>query len=167
MEDSAQASWEGTLRKGKGRIATRDASLGGPEYSYSTRFEQATGTNPEQLLSAALASCYTMALTFELEKNGLKNEGVNADATAILGREGEQLDIIRLKLKTYARVPDITPQRFEEIAQAAKEHCPMARALKAPVELETILVHGEEPQQVSGITVSKDPDQRPEDVAAG
>lgn len=123
----AKAGWDGGLKDGKGVI-----SFGGRfehPYSFGTRFEEAPGTNPEELIGGALAGCYSMALSAELGKAGLSPKRVQTEAEVKIEKVGEGFTITRITLHTQAEVPGAEEKRFLEIAEATKKGCPVSRAL--------------------------------------
>ncbi|MDX1992715.1 MAG: OsmC family protein [bacterium] len=125
---SAEAVWEGTLKEGKGSLKLSSGAFDGA-YSFSSRFEEGTGTNPEELIAAAEAGCFTMALGAALERAGFPVERLHTDAKVHLERVNEQLSITRIDLVTEGRVPNLDDTQFQEQAQAAKQNCIISRAL--------------------------------------
>lgn len=123
---SAKAVWKGDLKEGKGT-----ASFGGFEgaYSFPSRFEEGPGTNPEEMIGAALASCFSMALSANLGKAGFSPDEVRTEAQVHLDKAGDGFEISRIELTTEARVPGIDDGAFQEQAQKAKEGCPVSKAL--------------------------------------
>lgn len=137
---SANATWNGGLKGGTGRMALGSGAFQGG-FSFSTRFEEEPGTNPEELIGAALAGCFSMALSGQLEKAGHPPKRVSTSAKVIL----EMLDggptITRIELTTEADVPGIDESTFQETAEGAKKNCPVSRALAVPeIVLEASLV---------------------------
>ena len=124
----AQAIWEGTLSDGKGRM--QFGSFDGA-FSYASRFEEGEGTNPEELLGAAHAGCFSMALSSGLGKDGFSPQRVSTRATVHLGRVDGKARITRIDLETEAEVPEISAEQFQEIAEATKTGCPVSAALAA------------------------------------
>lgn len=129
----ASAMWEGGLKDGKGSFSGQ-TGLGGA-YNFSSRFEEGGGSNPEELLAAAHASCYSMALGGALEKNGTPATRVETTAHCTVEKVGDGFTITRMKLDVRASVPNVDPAKFEEIARATKDGCPVSRALKAIPEV--------------------------------
>lgn len=127
-ERSAKASWKGTLKDGKGTMSLGSGSFDGA-FSFGTRMGDEPGTNPEELVGAALAGCFTMALNATLEKQGFKADGVNTDAKVHFGKDGEGFAISRIDLHTEADVPGIEENKFRVIAEEVKETCPVSKAL--------------------------------------
>jgi|SRR5688572_598324 lipoyl-dependent peroxiredoxin len=132
---TSEAHWEGTLRDGKGRFSTESGEVSGV-YSFSTRFEEQEGSNPEELVGAALASCFSMKLAGDVESAGHKPESVRTVATVHLDKGTSGFAITGIDLDAEARVPGIDPAEFEEIAQSSKDDCPVGKALAAvPITL--------------------------------
>jgi len=125
---SAQARWTGTLLQGKGTVALGSGAFEGP-YSFATRFEEAPGTNPEELIGAAHAGCFSMALSMLLEKAGHPPKEIRTRAEVTLDKVGDGFKITRIDLTTQAEVPGITAEEFQKQATAAKEGCPVSQAL--------------------------------------
>lgn len=137
---SADAVWEGDLRGGRGNMKFGGGAFDG-QYSFSSRFEEGEGTNPEELIGAAHAGCFSMAFANELAKAGFTPTRVSTTAKVHLGKDAVGLAITRIELHTQAQVPGISEEQFQEIAQGAKTGCPVSRALAAtPIELEARLV---------------------------
>ncbi|WP_243030895.1 OsmC family protein [Thermus altitudinis] len=130
----ANAIWEGGLRNGQGLMKLQSQAFEGP-YSFPSRFEEGPGTNPEELIAAAHAGCFSMALAASLEREGFTPKRVSTEARVHLEMVEGKATITRIDLVTEAEVPGITPDRFQEIAQAAKEGCPVSRALGAVKEI--------------------------------
>ena len=126
----AQAVWEGNLRQGKGQMKLGSAAFEG-NYTFASRFEEGPGTNPEELIGAALAGCFSMALSADLERAGFKPERVETHAEVNFGRVDDKPRITKIHLITEARVPDISQDKFQEIAEGAKQNCPVSAALQA------------------------------------
>jgi osmotically inducible protein OsmC len=125
---NAEAIWEGTLREGDGsmKFGTFEGA-----YSFASRFEEGTGTNPEELLGAAHAGCYSMALSGDLVRAGFTPGRIATRARVHLGKVNDQWRITKIELDTEAEVPGITPEQFQEIAEAVKTSCPVSVALSA------------------------------------
>jgi osmotically inducible protein OsmC len=130
----ATAHWEGSLRDGGGKVRLGSGAFEGP-YSFQSRFEDGSGTNPEELLGAAHAGCFTMALSLVLGEGGNPPESLDTEATVHIVREGEGFAINRIDLVTRGRVPGIDDAAFQEAANAAKEGCPLSKALAAVGEI--------------------------------
>ena len=130
---SANAEWKGGV-KGQGSFRGQ-TGLGG-QYSFSSRFENGAGSNPEELLAAAEAACFSMALAFALEKEGHPATSVQTKADCTIEKQGEGFKITRMMLNVQAAVPGVDAAKFQSIAQATKEGCPMSTALKGNVQLD-------------------------------
>jgi lipoyl-dependent peroxiredoxin len=129
----ANASWKGGL-KGQGDFRGQTGLAG--QYSASSRFENGSGSNPEELLAAAEASCFSMALAFALAKAGFEPTSVDTEADCSIEKQGEGWKITRIVLRTRAAVPNVDPAKFQSIAEATKEGCPVSTALKGNVQLD-------------------------------
>jgi osmotically inducible protein OsmC len=137
---NAEATWNGGLKDGKGSVKLGSGAYEG-QYSFSSRFESGTGTNPEELIAAAHAGCYSMALSAGLGKAGFSPQRINTTAAVSLEKVGEGFKITKIHLKSEAKVPGIDAAKFQEIATATKSGCPISQALSAtPIELEAKLV---------------------------
>ena len=124
----AEAEWRGNLRDGGGRLKVGSGAFEGP-YSFRDRFENGTGTNPEELLGAAHAGCFSMALAADLTKAGHPPDRIHTTATVHLEREGEGFAITKIELATEASVPGIDASAFKARAESAKANCPVSKAL--------------------------------------
>jgi osmotically inducible protein OsmC len=129
------AKWEGGLRSGKGSFKGESGAIGGT-YSFGSRFENAGGSNPEELLAAADAACYSMALSAALEQAGTPATSVETDAACTVEKVGAGFKITTMKLTVRARVPNVDPEKFREAAEATKEGCPISAALTGNVKFE-------------------------------
>ena len=137
---NSDATWEGGLKGGKGKLKLGSGAYEG-QYSFMSRFEQGTGTNPEELIAAAHAGCYSMALSAMLEKGGHVAKRVRTIAKVSLDKVGEGFKITKITLQTEGEVPGIDEKTFRETAEKAKTGCPVSQALSAtPIELEMRLV---------------------------
>ena len=137
---NATSVWNGDLFKGKGDIKLSSGAWSGP-YSFGTRFENAQGTNPEELIAAAHSSCFSMALAAGLGKAGFTPESVSTTAAVTVDKVGEGFKITGIKLTTEAKVPGIDAAKFQEVADATKTGCPVSGALSAvPMTLDAKLV---------------------------
>ena len=135
----ANAQWNGDLKAGKGEMSLGSGAFKGA-YSFGTRFEGAPGTNPEELIGAAHAGCFSMALSAALGKAGFTPQSVRTNATVTLDKVGEGFGITRIDLDTEASIPGIDDAKFQEIAKGAKENCPVSKALSAtPIHLKARL----------------------------
>jgi osmotically inducible protein OsmC len=141
MKRSASAIWQGNLKNGKGTLSTDSTVLQQTPYSFSTRFENGAGTNPEELIAAAHAGCFTMALSAELEKAGFTADTLSTTAAVTLENHPQtSWTITKILLTNTAKVPGITPEKFAAIAAGAKAGCPISRLLKAEITLDAKLV---------------------------
>lgn len=131
MDRSASAVWRGGLKDGKGTIGTQSGVLKDAQYSFSTRFENGIGTNPEELIAAAHAGCFTMALSAQLDSAGTKPDELNTTAVVTMEKTEDGPTVTKIHLTTRAKVPGIEKERFDELAKKAKEGCPISRLLKA------------------------------------
>jgi osmotically inducible protein OsmC len=131
----AGARWDGALESGQGTMRMASGAYEGP-YSFQSRFEEGDGTNPEELIAAAHAGCFSMALSGELGQAGHDAESVETNATVHLEKGDEGFTITRIELDTRARVPGIDEDDFQRIAEAAKAGCPVSRALGAVESIE-------------------------------
>jgi osmotically inducible protein OsmC len=127
----AHARWEGTLQQGQGMMKLDSGAFEGA-YSYGTRFEDAPGTNPEELIGAAHAGCFSMALSLLLEKSGHPPKEIRTQAAVHLEKVEDGFQITRIELQTEAEVPGIDDDAFQKQVQAAKEGCPVSKALAVP-----------------------------------
>ena len=135
MKRSASAVWEGNLKDGKGTITTESGVLSQTSYSFSTRFENGRGTNPEELVAAAHAGCFSMALSNMLAKAGSTPESVHTHATVTLGLVDGAATITKIALVSEAKVPGLEDTAFQEHAAAAKAGCPVSKALASVPEI--------------------------------
>ena len=136
MKRTASAHWEGDLKAGKGTISSQSTTLNNTQYSFKTRFEDGVGTNPEELLAAAHAGCFTMAVSSILGQNGFTATALDTVATITM----EGLVITGSHLVITASVPNIEPEKFQEIVKAAEQNCLISKALSIPVTSEATLV---------------------------
>ena len=131
---TADAEWNGTLKDGNGNMRFGGGAFDGA-YSFSSRFEEGTGTNPEELIAAAHAGCFSMALSAELGKAGHDPQSVRTTAKVHLTRSDEGFTITRIDLETDAKVPGISDDQFQQIAEGARKGCPVSRALSGGPEI--------------------------------
>jgi lipoyl-dependent peroxiredoxin len=131
---TANAQWDGGLQSGQGTMRLGGGAYEGP-YSFQSRFEEGPGTNPEELIAAAHAGCFSMALSGELGKAGYEPARISTTARVNLVKREEGFTIIRIELETEGDVPGIDEAEFREKAEAAKAGCPVSRALKAVPEI--------------------------------
>ena len=127
----AEAEWEGNLAEGSGRLKVGSGAFEGP-YSFKSRFEEGeAATNPEELLGAAHAGCFTMALTAQLSRAGIKPKRIHTEARVKLEKVGEAFTITQIELETEAEIPDVDDAAFQKYALDAKQNCPLSKALAA------------------------------------
>jgi osmotically inducible protein OsmC len=135
-EKTATVHWEGQGKKGLGTISSETGALKNYPYGFASRFEDdRRGTNPEEILGAAHAACFTMAFSFACDKAGLATTDVDTKASVRLSRQGEGFVIDRIALTMQATVPGIDDAKFQEVAAAAKRDCPLSKALASVPEI--------------------------------
>lgn len=140
MKRTASAIWNGNLQQGKGSISTQSGVLTKTPYSFTTRFEGAPGTNPEELIAAAHAGCFTMALSFALSSAGFTPDTLATTATLTLDNLPEKSwTITAVHLDVQAKVPGITADAFAKLAAGAKANCPVSRVLNATITMDAKL----------------------------
>lgn len=139
MQRSATAVWKGSLKEGKGTLTTASATLSSTPYSFVSRFEQGTGTNPEELIAAAHAGCFSMALSAQLGGAGLTPESIETLCTITLEKLESGFAITKSHLKVTAKIPGATRETFEKLANAAKAGCPVSKLLNAQISMEAAL----------------------------
>ncbi|HKC24900.1 MAG TPA: OsmC family protein [Thermoanaerobaculia bacterium] len=135
MKREASAVWRGDLKGGSGTISVKSGALKDAAYSFGTRFENAAGTNPEELIGAAHAGCFSMALSGQLGNAGLKAESIETTATVTMEKTEAGFTVTEVHLDTNARVPGASQEAFETAANAAKAGCPISRLLNAKITL--------------------------------
>jgi lipoyl-dependent peroxiredoxin len=135
MKRKATAVWQGSGKEGKGHLTTQSSVLNRTQYSYSSRFAEGTGTNPEELVAAAHAGCFVMKLSFVLGEAGHKPDELTAECTVTLG-DGA---ITEAHLKLTGKVPGISKEKFQQCAEDAKKNCPISKSLTASITLEATL----------------------------
>lgn len=140
MIRKATAVWHGTGRDGAGDLTTESGVLSNTPYSYRTRFEGERGTNPEELIAAAHAGCFTMALAFQLQTAGFTPEALTTEAAVSLEPGDGGFTITRSALTLTARVPGLDRARFDDLAGVAEKTCPVSKLLKAEITLDATLV---------------------------
>jgi osmotically inducible protein OsmC len=133
--NTASAIWEGGLRQGRGHFSAGSGAFAA-DYSFRTRFEGAKGTNPEELIAAAHAACFSMALSAGLEAAGTPPTRVSTTAQCTVEKVGDGFKITKMRLETRGEVPGLDQAGFAKAAEAAKEGCPVSGALKGNVQLE-------------------------------
>lgn len=139
MIRTASAVWNGTGRDGKGTITTQSGVLDASPYSFTTRFENEKGTNPEELVAAAHAGCFTMALAFTLQMAGIKADELKTDCAITVERDDKGFKVTKSALSLAARVPGIDKAKFGELAATAKANCPISRLFTAEITLDWTL----------------------------
>jgi osmotically inducible protein OsmC len=140
MKRNASAVWNGNLKTGKGTLTTDSAVLKQTPYSFTSRFESGAGTNPEELIAAAHAGCFTMALSAALDGAGFTADTLNTSAALTLENNPQtSWTISAIHLTTTAKVPGISAEKFAEVAAGAKANCPVSRVLKAAITLDAKL----------------------------
>ncbi|MDB6126248.1 MAG: OsmC family peroxiredoxin [Verrucomicrobia bacterium] len=140
MKRKASAVWNGNLAEGKGTISTESGALSSTPYSFKTRFESERGTNPEELIGAAHAGCFTMALSLALQQAGFTADTLNTTATVTMENlPTTSWTVTAVHLETRAKVPGVTAEKFATIAAGAKAGCPISRLLKAEITLDAKL----------------------------
>jgi lipoyl-dependent peroxiredoxin len=138
MKRTATAIWKGTGKDGTGALTTQSTTLNNTQYSYKSRFEEGVGTNPEELVAAAHAGCFAMALSFQLQAMGLTAESLNVSAVITLDPPTSSITSSALTLK--ANVPGITEEQFKKAYEAAKTGCPISKLLNTTITLDASLV---------------------------
>lgn len=139
MKRHASAEWKGGIKDGKGTISTQSGVLSETQYSFSTRFEDGIGTNPEELIAAAHAGCFSMALSGQLGNAGLTAESINTTATVTLDKKDGSFAITAVHLEVRARIPGADEQAFETAANNAKAGCPVSKVLNAEITMDAKL----------------------------
>lgn len=134
MKRTASARWNGTLKEGKGVISSQSTTLNNTQYSFKTRFEEGVGTNPEELLAAAHAGCFTMAVSAQLSQAGFKPGDLETNAILDLDMAALKVTGIHLELKG-APIEGVSAEKFNEIAEGAKANCIISKALSVPITL--------------------------------
>lgn len=135
----ASAHWQGDGKTGKGTITTQSGVLSENPYGFNTRFENAPGTNPEELIAAAHASCFTMALAFQLQGAGLTATSLDTRSVVTLMPEGDGFTVTKSALTLTAVIPGIDRATFDELVGNAKTGCPISKVLRAEITLESTL----------------------------
>jgi osmotically inducible protein OsmC len=139
MKRKGLATWSGGIKDGRGTVSTDSGVLENTQYSFSTRFEDGIGTNPEELIAAAHAGCFSMALSGQLGKAGLTAERISKVASVTLDKSGDGFAITAVHLDVTAKVPRADRQAFEKAANDAKNGCPVSKVLKASITLDAKL----------------------------
>ncbi len=123
------ARWEGDLENGKGTVSTETGTLNKDQFNFSSRFEEGSGTNPEELVGAAHAGCYSMAFSLGLSDEGYEPKSIETEDTVHIEQVGDGFAITKIEINTVAEVPGIDEAKFQEIAEATKDGCPVSKAL--------------------------------------
>ncbi len=139
MQRKASAVWKGSLKEGKGAVSSSSGVLSNTPYSFSTRFENSPGTNPEELIAAAHAGCFSMALSAQLGNAGLTADSINTTATLTLEKLESGFTITAIHLDVTAKVPKADNTGFQTAAQNAKSGCPVSKVLKAEITMDAKL----------------------------
>ncbi|HXZ27697.1 MAG TPA: OsmC family protein [Terriglobales bacterium] len=139
MKRKGSAVWKGGLKDGKGTVSTESGVLKGAQYSFSTRFENGVGTNPEELLAAAHAGCFSMALSGQLGQAGLTADSIETTATVTLEKVEAGFAITAVHLEVAARIPGADPAKFEQAAANAKAGCPVSKLFNAKITMDAKL----------------------------
>jgi len=139
MIRKACAIWQGTGKDGTGHLSTDSGVLASTPYSFKTRFENEKGTNPEELIAAAHAGCFTMALAFQLQAAGFTPDELSTEAAVSLVPEGQGFKIDKSHLTLKATIPGIDQAKFDELAQAAEKNCPVSKLFNAEITLDATL----------------------------
>jgi osmotically inducible protein OsmC len=139
IKKRASAHWQGGIKDGKGRISTESGALKDQPYGFNTRFEDQPGTNPEELIGAAHAGCFSMALSKELEERGMLAESIDTQAEVWLEKEDGGFRISAVHLSLRARIPGADRDKFEEAVETAKTGCPVSKLLNAEISLQVTL----------------------------
>ncbi|PJD92748.1 MAG: OsmC family peroxiredoxin [Legionella sp.] len=138
MKRSGSAEWQGGLKDGKGKVMTQSGALDSA-YSFTARFAEGQGTNPEELIAAAHAGCFSMAFAATLEKEGYQPDSIKTTADVTLEKNGDNFSIPTIHLTMHGKVSKIEDDVFQQLAHQAKENCPVSKLMKATISLEAIL----------------------------
>lgn len=134
------AQWKGGLKDGKGLVSTQSGALKDQPYGFNTRFEDKPGTNPEELIGAAHASCYGMAMSLFLGEAGFTAEQMDTQSDVFLEQDGGGFSVKKINLSIKAKIPGIDEAKFKEVATVAKDNCPISKLLTAQISLDAQLV---------------------------
>jgi osmotically inducible protein OsmC len=140
MQRTGSAHWSGGLKDGKGTVSTQSGVLSQAPYSFSTRFENGVGTNPEELIAAAHAGCFSMALSAQLGNAGMTPESIDTNATVTLDKTDAGFTITAVHLDVKVKIPGADKSKFDEAAQNAKKGCPVSRVLNANITMSAELI---------------------------
>jgi osmotically inducible protein OsmC len=136
---TARAEWQGTGKDGQGTLTSGSGVLDRAPYSFKTRFEDQKGTNPEELIAAAHAGCFTMALAFQLQTAGFTPTSLTTEAAVSLDKDGSGFKVTKSALKLTAEIPGIDQAKFDELAGIAEKNCPISKLLNAEITLDAAL----------------------------
>ena len=139
MKKSASAHWEGSLKEGKGTISTESGALKANPYGFNTRFEDQPGTNPEELIGAAHAGCFSMAFSMLLGEAGYTPSSIDTKAEVTLSKQDDGFAVTAVALTMNATIPGIDQKTFDDIAGKAKQGCPISKLLNADISLKASL----------------------------
>jgi len=140
MKRSASAVWKGGLKDGRGTVSSSSGVLSDVPYNFSMRFENEKGTNPGELIAAAHAACFSMALSGQLGNAGMTAESINTTATVTLEKVGDGFSVTSSHLETTVRIPNADQAKFQQAAEGAKAGCPISRLLNTKISLDAKLV---------------------------
>jgi osmotically inducible protein OsmC len=138
IKHSANAVWNGSIKEGSGKLTTKSKVLDNSQYSFKTRFENGKGTNPDELIAAAHAGCFAMALSLMLGKEGFTPDSLEAKSEVTM--DADKLELTGSHLTLKARIPNIENDKFLELANAAKENCPVSKALRFEITMDAELL---------------------------
>ena len=139
MKRTANAQWKGSIKEGSGVVSTQSGILDKTQYSFKSRFEDGKGTNPEELIGAAHAGCYAMAFSLMLGEAGYEPDNIDAKAEVSLVEQDCGFAIDKIHLTVKASIPDISEDKFQELANNAKEGCPVSKVLNADISMDASL----------------------------
>ncbi|ATZ73248.1 OsmC family peroxiredoxin [Idiomarina sp. X4] len=139
MKRTANAHWKGSIKEGSGVVSTQSGILDKTQYSFKSRFEEGKGTNPEELIGAAHAGCYAMAFSLMLGEAGYEADNIDAKAEVSLVEQDDGFAIDKIHLTVKASIPDISDDKFQELANNAKEGCPVSKVLNADISMDASL----------------------------
>jgi len=139
IKRNGSAVWSGGIKDGKGAVSTGSGALKEAPYGFNTRFEDSPGTNPEELIGAAHAGCFTMALSGQLGKAGMTAQELRTTATVSMEKEGDGFTITAVHLDLVAKIPGASQEAFDNAAKTAKENCPVSKLLNAEITLSSRL----------------------------
>ena len=142
MKRNGSAEWSGVLKSGCGVVSTESGVLKNAQYSFGTRFDNDPGTNPEELIAAAHAACFSMALAAIVEREELKNESIKTTATVTLEKSEDGYTIPAIHIQVIAKIPDINEVAFIKLANEAKKGCPVSQLMNAEITLDAKLAAG-------------------------